>query len=213
MRQGTPDWKAARVGHFTASRGNDLLTHAKSKADREAGKLGQTALSYLYEVLGEILTGQPADDYGSVAMRWGTDHEDDARTVYAIRNDAFVQECGFFEHPTLRFVGASPDGLVGDDGLLEIKCPFTTKEHVRTLVNREVPDQYRVQVQWQLWVTDRKWSDFVSYDPRVSDVNLDLVVVRVERDEELIAEMEAAVARASAELQRMIAVITGGTNG
>lgn len=194
-QQGSQQWLQDRLGNCTASRFDDVKTEPRSKADRDAGKMSATAESYLFELLGEYLTGQPASDFESVAMRWGTEHEAEARLAYTEATGNPVQLASFVRHPTLPRVGCSPDGLVGDDGLIEIKCPFTTREHVRTAMRQEVPDQYYAQVQGQLWVTGRRWSHFVSYDPRVQDEKLRLVVVPVSRDKEFIAELDAAVTR------------------
>jgi putative phage-type endonuclease len=196
MLQRTAEWRQDRLGRFTASRFDDLLTEPRSKADRDAGRLSNTAESYVLGCIGEILTELPADEIETAAMRWGTDHEDDARTAYCLRRGVSVEQVGFVVHPELDYVGCSPDGLVGDDGLIEIKCPFTSREHVRTLVDRCVPDQYVAQVQGQLWVTGRRWCDFVSYDPRVIVEGRELVIVRVERDEDFIAGLRAACERA-----------------
>lgn len=193
--QGSDEWKAARLGHLGASRFADVLTEPRSKADKEAGKLSATAETCLLAILGEYLTGLPSDDFTSAATRWGTEWEPEARSVYESTMDCDVDQVGFIHHPTLPRVGCSPDGLVGADGLIEIKCPFGTKEHVRTALSQEVPDQYIAQTQGQLWVTGRKWSHFVSYDPRVKDTALRLIVVPVERDEEFIGKLEQAVTR------------------
>jgi len=140
--QGSPEWKAARLGFCTASRFADVLTEPRSKADKEAGRLSATAETYMLALLGEYLTNLPADDYQSPAMRWGTEWEAEARSVYEDTMDCDVDTTGFVHHPTIPKVGCSPDGLIGTDGLLEIKAPFTTNEHVRTALSLEVPEQY-----------------------------------------------------------------------
>ena len=193
--QGSTAWLQARLAHVTASRIADVRTEPRSKAEKESGVLSGTAESYMLELIGEYLTGCQATDYESVAMRWGTQWEPEARDVYADTLDCDVDQAGFHRHPTIPRVGCSPDGLIGSEGLLEIKCPFTTKEHVRTAMHQSVPDQYVPQTQAQLWITGRKWLHFVSYDPRVKDTGLRLIVVPVERDEEYIARMETAVTR------------------
>lgn len=208
--QGTPEWRADRVGHITASRFSDVLTEPRSKADKEAGRLSQTAQSYLFELLGEILTGRPADEIDTPAMRWGRENEPSARAAYEIDTTRAVTTVGFLEHPSIRYVGCSPDGLVGDDGLVEIKCPWTTREHVRTLVTREIPDQYVVQVQGQLWVTGRAWCDFTSFDPRVIYHGADLVIVRVGRDDEFIDGISSACERLWKALTEAITTIRKG---
>jgi putative phage-type endonuclease len=191
--QGSVEWLQARLAHVTASRIADVLTEPRSKADKEAGVLSQTAESYMLELIGEYLTGCQSSDFESVAMKWGTQWEPEARDVYADTMECDVDQAGFVRHPTIPRVGCSPDGLVGSDGLLEIKCPFTSREHVRTAMSQAVPDQYVAQVQSQLWITGRSWLHFVSYDPRVKDTGLRLIVVPVERDEEYIEKMESSV--------------------
>lgn len=171
------------------------MTEPRSKADKEAGRLSATAETYMLALIGEYLTGLPADDYQTPAMRWGTEWEVEARSVYEDLMDCDVDTCGFVHHATIPRVGCSPDGLIGTDGLCEIKCPFGTKEHVRTALSQQVPDQYVAQVQGQLWVTGRRYSHFVSYDPRVKDLGLRMIIVPVERDEEFIARLEASVVR------------------
>jgi putative phage-type endonuclease len=171
------------------------MTEPRSKADKEAGRLSATAETYMLALIGEYLTGLPSDDYQSPAMKWGTEWEAEARDVYAEMMDCDVDTTGFVHHSTIPRVGASPDGLIGTDGLVEIKCPFGTKEHVRTALSQEVPEQYVAQVQGQLWVTGRRYLHFVSYDPRVKDTGLRLIVVPVERDDEFIARLESSVVR------------------
>ncbi len=193
--QGSEQWKRARLGNVGASRLDDILTEPRSKADREVGRLSQTAESYMLELLGEILTGLPANDFETPATRWGNQWEPEARSVYEEAMDCDVDQTGFHFHPNIPHCGCSPDGMIGDDGLLEIKCPHTTREHVRTAISQAVPDQYVAQVQGQLWVTGRKWSHFVSYDPRIKDTAIRLIIVPVQRDEEMIAKIDAAVRR------------------
>lgn len=210
MQQRTEEWRRARLGRFTASRFSDLLTEAKSKSDREAGNLSKTSESYVLGCIGEILTELPADEIETVAMKWGTEHEDEARMAYCLRANVDVEQVGFVEHPELEYVGCSPDGLVGTDGLIEIKCPFTSREHVRTLVSREIPEQYVAQVHGQLWVTGRKWCDFVSYDPRVIFDGAELAIVRVERDEAFICGLRSSCERARAWMLQAMEEIRNG---
>jgi predicted phage-related endonuclease len=124
-------------------------------------------------------------------MQWGTDQEPFARIKYEEKFDLFVEQIAFVKHPTIEFFGASPDGLVGADGMLEIKCP-NSKTHIKYLNDGKPPSKYIPQMQCQMAVTGRKWCDFVSFDPRMPD-GLDFFVVRLERDEEYIKAMEAEV--------------------
>jgi putative phage-type endonuclease len=153
--QGSPEWHALRLGKVTASRIADVLTEPRSKADKEAGRLSQTAESYMLELVGEIVTGLPATDYQSVAMKWGSDLEPEAREAYEDWSGVDVEQVGFVCHPKIPHVGCSPDGFLPDPrkldnpGMLEIKCPFGTKEHIRTALSQQIPDQYVAQVQAQ----------------------------------------------------------------
>jgi putative phage-type endonuclease len=157
--QRTEDWFTARLGHLTASRMNDALDYLKSGcsgAKRKALKL---------EVLTERLTGKPVDKFTNTAMQWGIDNEAAARTEYERQTGNRVAECGFAQHQRIPWIGASPDGLIGDDGLVEIKCPNSTT-HLNTLLTNEIPEMYKNQMILQLFVTGRLWCDFVSFDPR-----------------------------------------------
>jgi len=187
VKQGTPEWVAARLGHITSSRFGIIKFGS-------GGRMTGTAESYLYELIGEHMTGQPADVASSKSMDWGNKHENEARQYYVLSTGKDVAEKGFHKHPTEEWIGCSPDGgLIEDDGLVEIKCPSTSKEHIRNMATGKVPTQYRDQVNGQLWVTGRTWCDFVSYDPRMRDKKMH--VIRVLRDEEAIDELEDRILR------------------
>jgi putative phage-type endonuclease len=143
------------------------------------------------ELIAERLTGVSADKYTNAAMAWGTATEDEARASYEFHAGVVVETVGFVAHPSLAMCGASPDGLVGDDGLLEIKCP-NTKIHIDTLLGRSIPSEYVTQMLWQMACTGRAWCDFVSYDPRLPET-MRLFVKRLERDDERIAEITKEV--------------------
>ncbi|MDO9364643.1 MAG: YqaJ viral recombinase family protein [Sphingopyxis sp.] len=177
MEQGTPEWLAARAGKVTASRVADVL--AKTKTGPGAGRA-----NYMAELIAERLTGAPAERFANAAMQWGTDKEPEARSLYAFLTDAEVEQVGFIEHPEIAMCGASPDGLVGPDGMVEIKCP-NTATHIDTLLGQIVPTKYITQMQWQMAVTGRQWCDFASYDPRMPD-SMRLFVQRVARDDQFI---------------------------
>ena len=210
--QGSDEWLAARVGKITASRFKDVLTEPRGKADREAGVLSDTATSYLYEILGEQITGQAAPHYETAAMEWGHTWEPVARQVYTDITGRAVRETGFLQHPTIAGVGCSPDGLVGDDGGCEIKCPYTAKEHLRTVLGGEIPKQYLAQVQGAMWITGRDWWDFISYNPRFLSTADAFVCVRVARDSKYIEHLHHAcerfLARIGVALSTMAAVNT-----
>jgi putative phage-type endonuclease len=181
MIQGSEEWKAARAGRLTASRIAKAL--AKTKTGWGASRANLRA-----ELVCERLTGLPTDSYVNTAMQWGTEQEPAARAAYEFYRDADVETVGFIEHPRIAMSGASPDGLVGADGLVEFKCP-NTATHIETLLGTGVPDEYRKQVLWQMACTGRKWADLVSFDPRMPPA-MQLYVQRIERDEAAIAELE-----------------------
>jgi putative phage-type endonuclease len=189
--QHSPAWFAARVGKVTASRVADVV--ARTKTGYGAGRA-----NYMAELIAERLTGEPAEKFRSPAMEWGTMHEGQAREVYAFRTGLDVTETGFVAHPKLAMTGASPDGLVGESGLVEIKCP-NTATHLDTLLSGAVPEKYVTQMLWQMACTGREWCDFVSFDPRLPGP-MRLFVKRVERDAERIMELEAEVGTFLAEL-------------
>jgi putative phage-type endonuclease len=198
IEQGTDEWKQQRLGKVTASRISDVT--AKTKTG-----WGASRNNYMAELLVERLTGNPTDSYKSPAMQWGTDQEPVARAAYEFMHDCTVDACGFIEHPTLAMTGASPDGLIGADGLVEIKCP-NTATHIETLSGGTVPGAYIAQIQWQLACTNRKWCDWVSFDPRMPAA-MQLFVHRVERDDKHIAEIEKAVADFLEELDGKITAL------
>lgn len=196
MEQLSPEWFAARCGKATASKIADII--AKTKSGPSASRA-----TYMGTLIAERLTGVPADSFSNAAMQWGTDKEPEARDAYRIHALCTVDEIGFIPHPTIPMSGASPDGLIGDDGLVEIKCP-NTGTHIDTLLGKSVPAKYRTQIMWQLACTGRAWCDFVSYDPRLPET-MQLFVHRVHRDDEAIAEMEREVTAFLAEVDHKVA--------
>lgn len=200
MEQGTQEWLELRLGKVTASKFSEVMTNGRG------GKPSATAKSYMIKLVAEILRGQPMPFFENDAMRWGTETEPQARAMYELKNDVDVKEVAFVE--LNEFVGVSPDGLVGDDGLLEIKCPSTETQIKRFLDGIGLPKEYEAQVQGQLWVTGRKWCDFVSFDPRI-DVEASYIQTRVYRDEEYIAKLEDKVTAFVEEMKEMINTLTG----
>ncbi|MFC5067314.1 lambda exonuclease family protein [Flaviflagellibacter deserti] len=182
--QGTAEWLRERCGKVTASRIADLV--ARTKTGWAAARI-----NYLAELIAERLSGQPTEGYVSPAMKWGQDCEVEARRAYEFFTDQDVTEVGFVPHPMIVMSGASPDGLVGEDGLVEIKAP-NTATHLEILATRTVPSRYVTQMMWQMACTDRQWCDFVSYDPRLP-AHMRLFVQRVDRDERMIEDLEQAV--------------------
>lgn len=183
--QGSVEWHLARVGKVTASRVSDVV--AKTKTG-----WGASRANYMAELIAERLTGVPADSYASPAMKWGNETEPQARAAYEFFRDCEVETVGFVDHPALKLSGASPDGYVGKDGLVEFKCP-NTATHIETLLGSAVPSKYFLQMQWQLACTGRKWCDFVSFDPRMPET-MRLFVRRLDRDDTGIHELECSVA-------------------
>ena len=192
--QRSEDWYAARLGKATASRFKDAIAALKSGAPAQAQR------DYLTELVVERLTQQPIQRFQNAAMQWG-DHEPEARTAYERITGRIVEETGFVAHDTL-MAGCSPDGLVDWDGLIEIKCPWGTANHIETLLNG-MPAEHIPQVQGQLWITGREWCDFVSYDPRMP-AELQLHVQRIQRDEAFIADLERRVTSFLAEVGNQV---------
>lgn len=197
MIQGTPEWFAARVGCLTASRAGDLMARTKTGPSASRANL-------LTQLAVERLTGTPVDTFQNGAMQRGVELEPVARAAYEANKGILVEEVGFILHPSIPRVGASPDGFVGDDGLLEIKCPSAMAKHLDALRSGAHAVEYRWQLQHQLWVTGRSWADVVSFDPRWPE-HLQLAITRVERDKSAIAELEAACIEADMEVDMIVA--------
>jgi putative phage-type endonuclease len=184
IEQGTPEWFAQRLGKVTASRVADVI--AKTKTGYSTSRD-----NYMAQLVCERLTGTVAESYTNAAMQWGTDNEPLARAAYEAYADVLVDEVAMITHPRISMAGASPDGLVGDDGLVEIKCP-NTATHIDTLLTQTVPGKYVTQMQWQMACTGRQWCDFVSFEPRLPK-ELQLFIKRVPRDDAYIAMLEKEV--------------------
>ena len=186
MEQRTEEWFNARLGKVTASKVADVLAKIKT---------GEAAVrrNYKMQLATERLTGQKTDSYTNQAMQDGIDREDTARQIYEIVRDIKVEQVGFIDHPTIKMAGASPDGLLPDNGILEIKCPVETT-HTTNLLERKLPSRYIPQVQWQLACAgkDYKYANFVSYNPNF-EPKLQLMYVEVERDDEYIEMLEEEV--------------------
>lgn len=197
--QGSPEWLAVRVGKITASRMADML--AKIKVG-----WGASRANYAAELLCERLTGAGARRYVNDEMRWGTEQEPYARQAYSERNGVDVFEVGFIDHPELERAGASPDGYVGDDGLVEFKAP-NTATHIDTLLRGVVPERYLLQMQFQMACAGRDWCDFVSWDPRLPE-HMRLFIRRVPRDASLILSLEHETAAFDAEIEAQIAALS-----
>jgi putative phage-type endonuclease len=194
--QGTAEWLSERAGKVTASRIASVM--AKTKTG-----YGADRANYMADLIAERLTGIPKQGFTNEAMRWGTETEPQARAMYELETGLTVIETGFVPHPTLEGTGASPDGLVGDSGLIEIKCP-NTATHIETLRGAAIDRKYLLQMHWQMICTGRDWCDFVSFDPRLP-LEMQMHVRRVERDAELAEEITAEVTRFLTELNETVA--------
>ena len=198
MQQGTTEWFMARLGKVTASRVSDIIARTKSG-------YSTSRQNYLAQLVVERMTQKPTETFTNAAMQWGTDTEPLARAAYEIAFDLMVTEVGFVDHPNIAMAGASPDGLVKDDGLIEIKCP-NTATHIETLLNDTIKSEYKTQMQWQMACTGRKWCDFVSYDPRMPE-NLRIFVQRVERNDVYIKMLEGEVRTFLEEINRKVEIL------
>ena len=194
--QGTDAWFSARLGKVTASRVADVI--AKTKTGYSASRD-----NYMAQLICERLTGQPGESFTNAAMQHGTETEPLARSAYENSRSLLVKEVGFINHPRIEMSGASPDGLVADDGLVEIKCP-NTATHIDTLLSQKVPTKYITQMQWQMLCCQKKWCDFVSFDNRLPE-NLQLFIQEVEFDPEYCAMLEKEVSQFLAELDSKVA--------
>ena len=193
--QGTPEWHQQRLGKVTASRVADVI--AKTKTGYSTSRE-----NYMAQLICERLTQTPTEGFTNAAMQWGTETEPKARAAYEAKTFASVTEVAMISHPSIPNTGASPDGLIGDDGLIEIKCP-NTATHLDTLLSQKVPGKYVTQMQWQMACTGRQWCDFVSFDPRLPE-HLQLFVKRVSRDADFIKQTEDEIVAFLIELEQKI---------
>lgn len=186
MEQGSAEWFRTRLGKVTASNIWKCMNRTKD------GKLGSYAHTYLMQLVTERITGAVVPHYVTAAMQHGIDTEDQALAGYELMTGRSVSLLGFADHPTIKASGASPDALVGDNGLVEVKCP-ETHTHLANLL-RETPDpKYVKQMQWQMACTGRDWCDFISFDDRVPKLSMQMQIIRVERSPDMIAKIEEAV--------------------
>ena len=199
IEQRSPEWFASRLGKVTASRVADVI--AKTKSGYSASRD-----NYMAQLICERLTGQQGESFTNAAMTWGTETEPLARSAFEAYADVMVEEVGFVPHPSIEMSGASPDGLVGLFGMLEIKCP-NTATHIDTLLSQTVPGKYITQMQWQMRCCERQWCEFVSFDPRLPQ-DLQLFVKRVEFDPEYVAMLEKEVIQFLAELDDKVNKLT-----
>lgn len=193
--QGSADWRQARLGKATASKFADIMSKGM------AGQLSKTAQTYLLDLIAEQMTGQPRDEIQAKALAWGNKHEANARASFSMATGISIDQVGFASLVDMPEVGCSSDGLIGDDGNLEIKCPFNPTNHLKTLAHHRVPSEYKWQIQGQLWILKRSFTKFVSYDPRMEDDRYKRVIIHVNRDEKMIDELREKVAEFVAEMK------------
>jgi putative phage-type endonuclease len=184
IEQRSEAWFQARLGKVTASAVADVLAKIKTGVSASRGNC-------LIKLAIQRVTSQSEESYTNDAMQWGIDNEDQARVAYEIASGKFVDQVGFVDHEIIDGFGCSPDGLVDDDGLVEIKCP-NSATHWEYFKTKEVPKKYFIQMQAQMSCTGRKWCDFVSFDPRMPERS-QLLIIRVPRDNTFIDLMEAEV--------------------
>jgi putative phage-type endonuclease len=195
IQQGSPEWFAQRLGKVTASRVADII--AKTKTGYSTSRE-----NYMVELALERITGQRQESFNNAAMQWGTDNEPLARAAYEARTGFIVDEVSMIAHPHIEMAGASPDGLIDADGLVEIKCP-NSATHIKTLQSKKPAKEYVTQMTWQMACTGRAWCDFVSFDPRMPQ-GLQLFVTRIERDEQLVEALQAEVVGFLKEVEAMV---------
>jgi putative phage-type endonuclease len=194
--QGSEEWRRARVGSLGGSRMQEAIARTKTG-------YGASRANLMAELICEQLTGQPADKFITQAMQHGTDTEPEARNAYAFYSGNTVDQVGLIRHPAIEGSHSSPDGLIGEDGCLELKCPQPAA-HLETLLGQEIPVRYVTQMMWLMAVTGRQWCDYASYNPSFPE-HMRLFVKRVKRDDRLIAELETEVAAFLQELAAKLA--------
>ena len=200
MEQGSAEWFQARVGRITASRIADVMAKTKSGESASRG-------NYMAQLVAERLTGLVEETFVSKEMLRGIEMEQFARAAYENLRDVIVDQVGFIQHPSILRSGASPDGLVGDDGLIECKSP-NTATHIGYATSGIIPAKYQIQMLFQMAVTGRAWVDFISYDDRLPD-EMSLLVIRLNRDDKRIAEIESEVIRLDKEVEATIEKLRG----
>ena len=195
IEQGSEAWKLLKVGKVSASRMADLLAKTKSGASASRAK-------YMAQLLCERMTGQPTEFFTTAAMQRGTEIEPIARAAYEAENLTSVEQIAWVEHPTIPMAGCSPDGFVGEHGLIEIKCK-EIHNHLDSILNDRIDPDHQAQMFWQMCCTGRKWCDYVCFDDRAPE-GLQLFVKRLHRDEEKIKQMEDEVRTFLKDLENMI---------
>ena len=194
--QGSPEWLAERAGKWTGSKFVDVMAISE-----RTGKPLKARSDAVWQVVVERMTGQAIEGPGGFALAWGHEVEQFARDAYELETGNVVQQVGFIEHQAFPFAGASPDGLIDNDGGLELKCPRDSRIHLDRFLSG-VPAEYIPQIQGCMWVTGRQWWHFASYDPRMPESHR-LLIIKVPRDDAVIAKIQAAVLAAETEAQEL----------
>lgn len=200
--QGTDDWHAERCGRFTGSKFDDVIAMSKPTKNNPVPRPLKARQDLIWSIAAERIQGYQPSGMTSYSLRWGSENEPLARQAYEIKTGEFVEEIGFIKHLKYDFVGVSPDGLVNDDGMIEIKAPKCPEIHLQRFIDG-VPTEYIAQIQGGLWVTGRKWSDFISYDGD-TDERFKLLIIRVYRDEDYIANLEKEILQAEHEVCELV---------
>jgi|PlaIllAssembly_1097288.scaffolds.fasta_scaffold00864_11 putative phage-type endonuclease len=201
IEQGSDEWFAMKLGKVSASRIADVVAKGKGNAP------SATRANYAAQLMLERVTGQKQETYINAAMNWGVEQEPLARLAYSLHKGVEVEEVSFIDHPFILRSGASPDGLVGTDGMLEIKCP-NTATHIKWALAGEVPPEHALQLHWQMACTGRQWNDFVSFDPRMPE-GQQLFIRRLLRDNDLIDKLESEVVFFDGSVEAMIIECNG----
>lgn len=202
IEQGTEAWRRLRAGKITASCFKHVLAFSKPTKDRDAEPL-EARTTYMHQLAFERLTGEPIHEIHARSLAWGKTNEGRAREEYEIRTGYMVRQVDFIAHPDMPFVGCSPDSLVEEAGGLEIKCPINEGIHLRTWTNG-MPEEHAPQVQGSMFVTGRKWWDFLSFDGRLGTSPMALYRQRIQRDEAYIKKLEAALWQFELELRALV---------
>jgi len=197
LEQGSLEWKKAKLGYVSASSIADVMAKGK----------GISRHKYMVKLVAERLTGEVTESYTNDAMQHGIDTEELAKIAFQNATQTLTEKTGFWKHPEIEWLGVSPDALIGDDTVVEVKCPNTTT-HIDYIFEDRCPVEYYKQIQCQLWVTGRAKAYFVSFDNRLPEKN-QLFIKEVSRDEELIKEMETEVLLFLKESQSMIDRLRG----
>jgi len=201
IEQGSEEWLNLRMGWITASKFKDVISNGRG------GNPSKTRLSYMYQLAAEALSNERVEGFTNEYMEWGTATEPQARAMYEFDSGNETSEVAFIKWNNSNKIGISPDGLIGDNGGLEIKCPKTTTQ-IETYLSGKMPSTHKPQVQGSMWVTGRDWWDFVSFDPRI-DGAAGYFCVRVERDEKYIKELEEKCLAFEYELLEIIKKLKG----